>query len=68
MKSASRLRCVDCGIPTDRTFRLCPTCLGKRNARESAAQGLPEFIEDPAVIDRLDRLTRHAAPEREDVA
>jgi hypothetical protein len=61
--------CADCGRPCAAACRLCDECIARRVLAEREAQGLPPRITDPAVLDRLDRLTRVAVePERESEA
>lgn len=52
--------CAECGQATTASYRLCDTCVAATTAAEREAQGLPAQVTDPAVLARLDRITRPA--------
>ncbi len=50
--------CTRCGEPTDKTYGLCQACLERSTEESRAAQGLPRYIEDPALIARVIAILR----------
>ena len=53
--------CAHCGTPTPNSVRLCDPCLRAWRVSLRRAQGLPDDVEDPALLSLLRRLVRGAA-------
>lgn len=55
--------CATCGAAGAGQTRICDNCLRARVAESCRAQGVPETVDDPKVLDRVARLldTRRGA-------